>query len=86
MFTKHELLLEIRDYIMVAIATLIYAIGITFFMLPYELATGGVSGIAICFKYAGIDFIFASYGFGEVKKERYKQKIEKFSDLKTLLI
>ena len=35
---------------------------------------------------AGIDFIFASYGFGEVKKERYKQKIEKFSDLKTLLI
>ena len=35
---------------------------------------------------AGIDFIFAGYGFGEVKKERYKQKIEKFSDLKDLLI
>ena len=35
---------------------------------------------------AGIDFIFASYGFGEVKKERYKQKIEKFSDLKDLLM
>ena len=63
MFTKHELLLEIRDYIMVAIATFIYAIGLTLFLLPYELATGGVSGIAALIYYSsgiGVEIPYAA--------------------------
>ena len=63
MFTKHELLLEIRDYIMVAIATFIYAIGLTLFLLPYELTTGGVSGIAALIYYSsgiGVEIPYAA--------------------------
>lgn len=56
MFSKHEILREIRDYIMVALGTLVYAIGVTLFMLPYKLTTGGVSGIsAIIFYATGIE-------------------------------
>lgn len=54
--------------------------------LKHPVYVGDTDGDAQSAIDAGIDFIFASYGFGEVKKERYKQKIEKFSDLKTLLI
>ena len=63
MFTRHELLLEIRDYMMVAIATFIYAIGLTVFLLPYELATGGVSGIAALIYYSsgiGVEIPYAA--------------------------
>lgn len=52
MLSKHELLLEIRDYLMVAVATFMYAFSISLFLLPYELATGGVSGIAALIYYA----------------------------------
>ena len=34
MLNKKFLLHEVRDYFMVAIATLIYALGVTLFMLP----------------------------------------------------
>ena len=54
--------------------------------LKHPIYVGDTDGDAQSAIDAGIDFIFASYGFGEVKKERYKQKIEKFSDLKSLLI
>ena len=52
MLNKKFLLHEVRDYFMVAIATLIYALGVTLFMLPYGLATGGVAGIAAIIYYA----------------------------------
>lgn len=37
---------EASDYFYIAIALLIYAAGVTLFLLPYEITTGGVTGIA----------------------------------------
>lgn len=56
MLTKKEILLEMRDYLMVAIGTFIYSIGVTLFLLPYQLATGGLAGIsAIIYYGTGIE-------------------------------
>lgn len=52
MLSKKVILYEMRDYAMVAIATLLYAVGVVLFMLPYGLATGGVAGISAIIYYA----------------------------------
>lgn len=52
MLNKKTILLEIRDYAVVGLATSLYAIGVTLFMLPYQLATGGVAGIGAIIYYA----------------------------------
>lgn len=52
MLNKKLLFQEIRDYVVVALATSLYAIGVTLFMLPYQLATGGVAGISALIYYA----------------------------------
>lgn len=72
MLNKKFLLHEIRDYVVVGLATSLYAIGVTLFMLPYQLATGGVAGIgAIIYyatgmeievSYALINFILLAFG------------------------
>lgn len=47
---------EIRNYVMIAIGTALYALGYTMFLLPYHLTSGGVSGIsAIIFYSTGIE-------------------------------
>lgn len=53
---KRELmLLEIRDYLMITLGLFIYSMGWAAFLLPYEIATGGVTGIsAIIFYSTGI--------------------------------
>ncbi len=43
---------EIRDYLMITLALFIYAFALTCFILPYEITTGGVSGIASIVFYA----------------------------------
>ncbi len=45
-FTKAALLTELRDYVMITIAMLSYCIGWTVFLLPNNITTGGVPGIA----------------------------------------
>lgn len=35
---------DIRDYIVITIGLLMYAIGFTCFQLPYEITTGGLAG------------------------------------------
>lgn len=52
MLNKKLLFHEIRDYVVVGLATSLYAIGVTLFMLPYQLATGGVAGIGAIIFYA----------------------------------
>lgn len=52
MLSKKEVLYEVRDYVVVGLATSLYAIGVTLFMLPYQLATGGVAGIGAIIYYA----------------------------------
>ncbi len=42
---KHFLPL-VKDYVYIVIGLVIYAIGFTCFMLPYEITSGGVSGIS----------------------------------------
>lgn len=49
-FQKH-LMLEIRDYLMIATGTLLYGFAVVLFMLPYGLTSGGVSGVATIFFY-----------------------------------
>ena len=35
---------ELKDYVMIAIGTAFYGLGVTLFMLPYKLTTGGIAG------------------------------------------
>lgn len=44
---KKNLLHELKNLIMIAVAALIYAVGISFFLDPNQLAPGGVTGIAV---------------------------------------
>lgn len=37
---------EVKDYFFISVGVMLYAIGVTLFMLPYGLTTGGVAGIA----------------------------------------
>ncbi len=44
--------LEVRDYIMITVGIMVYSMGWAAFLLPYEIATGGVAGIAAIIFYA----------------------------------
>lgn len=44
---QHSLLLTIRNYVVITIFSFTYAVGISLFLDPNNLAPGGVSGIAI---------------------------------------
>ena len=47
---------EINDYFFITIGLILYAVGWAIFLLPYEITTGGVSGIsAIIFYATGIE-------------------------------
>ncbi len=43
---------EIRDYAQILLGLLIYSVGFTCFMLPYDITSGGVSGISALIFYA----------------------------------
>lgn len=43
---------EIKDYTLISLGVILYAFGITTFMLPYGLTTGGVAGIGAIIYYA----------------------------------
>lgn len=43
---------DIRDYIVITIGLLMYAIGFTCFQLPYEITTGGLAGAGAVIFYA----------------------------------
>ena len=44
--TKANVLNELRDYAIITFGIVLYAMGVTIFMLPYGLTTGGVAGIS----------------------------------------
>lgn len=44
--SKQSLLREARDYVMIALGMILYGIGWTVFLLPNDITTGGVPGIA----------------------------------------
>ncbi len=43
---------ETKDYIFISFGLILYAIGFTCFMLPYQITTGGVSGISAIIYYS----------------------------------
>lgn len=44
--SRQALLNEVKDYLMIALGLLLYGIGWTIFLLPNDITTGGVPGIA----------------------------------------
>ena len=50
--TRQELLYEIRDYVNITLGLMLYTFGFTVFLLPYEIVTGGISGIGAIIFYA----------------------------------
>ena len=50
--TRQELLYEIRDYVNITLGLTLYTFGFTVFLLPYEIVTGGISGIGAIVFYA----------------------------------
>ena len=44
--SRQTLLNEVKDYLMIALGLLLYGIGWTIFLLPNDITTGGVPGIA----------------------------------------
>ena len=49
---QRKVLQELKDYFFIAVGVMLYAIGVTIFMLPYGLTTGGVAGISSIVYYA----------------------------------
>ena len=43
---------DIRDYVIITIGLIMYAMGFTCFQLPYEITTGGLAGAAAVIFYA----------------------------------
>ena len=43
---------EIKDYAGITMGLILYAFGFTFFLMPYEIVTGGVAGMAAIVEYA----------------------------------
>ncbi len=41
-----KIMQEMKDYFFIAVGVMMYSVGVTLFMLPYGLTTGGVAGIA----------------------------------------
>lgn len=56
------LIWEIYDYVMIALGTLLYTGGVSLFMLPYSITTGGISGVASIIYYATGTPVSLSYG------------------------
>ena len=49
---KTNIAQDIRDYVVITIGLLMYAIGFTCFQLPYEITTGGLAGAGAVIFYA----------------------------------
>ncbi|MBR5928805.1 MAG: YitT family protein [Prevotella sp.] len=43
---------EAKDYIFITLGLILYSFGFTFFLMPYEIVTGGVAGISAIVYYA----------------------------------
>ena len=49
---KQYLWNEVKDYAGITFGLVLYAFGFTFFLMPYEIVTGGVAGLAAIVQYA----------------------------------
>lgn len=49
---KSFVMKEVQDYVGITLGLILYSFGFTFFLMPYEIVTGGVAGIAAIVEYA----------------------------------
>ena len=60
--TKQDLIYEVRDYFNITLGLMLYTLGFTVFLLPYEIVTGGIAGIgAIVFYSTGFPVQYTSF-------------------------
>ena len=53
MTLNHKLIIrEVEDYVFITLGLILYSFGFTFFLMPYEIVTGGVAGVAAIVEYA----------------------------------
>jgi uncharacterized membrane-anchored protein YitT (DUF2179 family) len=53
MTINHKIILkEVEDYVFITLGLVLYSFGFTFFLMPYEIVTGGVAGVAAIVEYA----------------------------------
>lgn len=50
--TKAEMMRELRDYIFITVGLISYALGWALFLIPYQITTGGTTGIGAIIYYA----------------------------------
>lgn len=65
--TKRQVVSELRDYLMITLGLVVFALGFTAFILPEKVVIGGVSGLAslVYFK-AGVPVAITNYGINVV--------------------
>ena len=51
-YFKGTALQQVRDYVFITCGLILYAFGVTCFMMPYEITTGGLTGISLIIYYA----------------------------------
>ena len=49
---KLSIFQDVRDYVVITLGLLMYAVGFTCFQLPYEITTGGLAGAGAVIFYA----------------------------------
>ena len=49
---KVSILQDVRDYVVITVGLLMYAVGFSCFQLPYEITTGGLAGAGAVIFYA----------------------------------
>ncbi len=60
--SRNRLFREAKDYLTITLGLMAYAMGWTFFLLPYQISTGGVTGIsAIIFYATGIEMQYSYF-------------------------
>ena len=53
MTVNHQIIWnEAKDYITITLGLILYSFGFTFFLMPYEIVTGGVTGVSAIVYYA----------------------------------
>ena len=60
--SKSDVLIELRDYFLITIGLICYAFGWSAFLLPYQITTGGVTGVSAIIYYAsGVPIQYSYY-------------------------
>ena len=68
-FSKNELLMQLKNLALVILGTVVLGFGCAIFVVPFNLVTGGVTGISIIIKAAFEDLFCNLFGIAELRTE-----------------